>query len=112
MKINNIRRLCLKGKIKQQHNTACKIPYNIQNNTEQGVTRQDGTTLYIHDTRQDNKIQHSTVQHNKIQYNATQYKTTKHNTIQYNTIQYNTIQYNTIQQNTNQHRAYEAQESY
>ena len=51
LKINNIRCLCLKGKITQQHNTARKIPYNIQNNTEQGVTKQDGTTLYIHDTR-------------------------------------------------------------
>ena len=82
LKINNIRCLCLKGKIKQQHNTACKIPCNIQNNTEQGDTRQDGTTLYIHDTRQDNKIQHSTVQHNKIQYNAIQQNTTQHSTTQ------------------------------
>ena len=64
LEINNIRRLCLKGKITQQHNTDCKMPYNIQNNTEQGDTRQDGTTLNIHDKRQDNTIQYSTIQRN------------------------------------------------
>ena len=92
LKINNITCLCLKGKITQQYNTACKIPYNIQNNTEQGVTRQYGTTLYIHNTIQDNKIQHSTVQQNKIQYNTKQQNTIQHKTIQYNTTKYKTTQ--------------------
>ena len=90
LKINNITCLCLKGKITQQHKTAFKIPYNIQNNTEQGDTRQDGTTLNIHDTRQDSKIQHNTTQHNTIQYNTIEQNTTQHNTIQYNTIHINT----------------------
>ena len=112
LKINNIRCLCLKGKIKQQHNTACKIPYNIQNNTEQGDTRQDGTTLYIHDTRQYSKIQNNTIPYNETQHKATQYKTTLHSTKQYNETQHNSIQYNTIQHSTKQHRAYEAQGSY